>query len=146
ALKRGVDAFGEGALDRRVPVEGRDEVASLATSFNLAAARIEALVRSNKSLLANASHELRSPLARLKMATSLLSDAAPDERERDHLRAEINTDIAELDGLVDEVLLASRLEAAPRPDTLESVDLLALAGEEGARSAASVDGGDGAAR
>jgi signal transduction histidine kinase len=121
-------------------VEGRDEVATLATSFNLAAERIEALVRSHKSLLANASHELRSPLARLKMATSLLSDAAPDEREREHLRAEINTDIAELDGLVDEVLLASRLEAAPQPEQLESVDLLALAVEEGARVDASVDG------
>jgi signal transduction histidine kinase len=140
SLQRGVEAFGEGALDRRVPVEGRDEVASLARSFNLAAARIEALVRSNKSLLANASHELRSPLARLKMATSLMSDAGVDERERDHLRAEINTDIAELDGLVDEVLLASRLEAAPQPDHLESVDLLALAVEEGARVDASVDG------
>jgi signal transduction histidine kinase len=140
SLQRGVEAFGEGALDRRVPVEGRDEVASLARSFNLAAGRIEALVRSNKSLLANASHELRSPLARLKMATSLMSDAGVDERERDHLRAEINTDIAELDGLVDEVLLASRLEAAPQPDHLESVDLLALAVEEGARVDASVDG------
>ena len=139
-LKRGVEAFGQGALDRRVPVEGRDEVATLATSFNLAAERIEALVRSHKSLLANASHELRSPLARLKMATSLLSDAAPDEREREHLRSEINTDIAELDGLVDEVLLASRLEAAPAPEQLESVDLLALAVEEGARVDASVDG------
>jgi signal transduction histidine kinase len=139
-LKHGVEAFGQGALDRRVPVEGRDEVASLATSFNLAAERVEALVRSHKSLLANASHELRSPLARLKMATSLLSDAAPDEREREHLRAEINTDIAELDGLVDEVLLASRLEAAPQPDAFESVDMLALAVEEGARVEASVDG------
>jgi signal transduction histidine kinase len=139
-LKRGVEAFGQGALDRRVPVEGRDEVATLARSFNLAAERIEALVRSHKSLLANASHELRSPLARLKMATSLLSDAAPDEREREHLRSEINTDIAELDGLVDEVLLASRLEAAPAPEQLEHVDLLALAVEEGARVDASVDG------
>ena len=138
ALKRGVEAFGKGALDRRVPVEGRDEVAALATSFNLAAERVEALVRSNKSLLANASHELRSPLARLKMATSLMGDAGADERE--HLRAEINTDIAELDTLVDEVLLASRLEAAAAPEHLESVDLLALAVEEGARVDASVDG------
>ena len=141
-LKRGVEAFGQGALDRRVPVEGRDEVATLATSFNLAAERIEALMRSHKSLLANASHELRSPLARLKMATSLLSDAAPDETEREHLRAEINTDIAELDSLVDEVLLASRLEAAPQPESLEAVDLFALAVEEGARVEASVDGAE----
>ena len=137
-LKRGVEAFGQGALDRRVPVEGRDEVATLATSFNLAAERVEALVRSHKSLLANASHELRSPLARLKMATSMLSESSPEQR--DHLRSEINTDIAELDTLVDEVLLASRLEAAPEPDHLESVDLLALAVEEGARVDASVDG------
>jgi len=137
-LKRGVEAFGRGALDRRVPVEGRDEVATLANSFNLAAERVEALVRSHKSLLANASHELRSPLARLKMATSMLSDATPQERE--HLRSEINTDIAELDELVDEVLLASRLEAAPQPEHLESVDLLALAVEEGARVDASVEG------
>ena len=137
-LKRGVEAFGRGALDRRVPVEGRDEVATLANSFNLAAERVEALVRSHKSLLANASHELRSPLARLKMATSMLSEATPQERE--HLRSEINTDIAELDELVDEVLLASRLEAAPQPEHLESVDLLALAVEEGARVDASVEG------
>ena len=137
-LKRGVEAFGQGALDRRVPVEGRDEVATLATSFNLAAERVEALVRSHKSLLANASHELRSPLARLKMATAMLPDSAPEER--DHLRSEINTDIAELDGLVDEVLLASRLEAAPEPDHLESVDLLGLAVEEGARVDAEVEG------
>ena len=137
-LKRGVEAFGQGALDRRVPVEGRDEVATLATSFNLAAERVEALVRSHKSLLANASHELRSPLARLKMATSMLSDVGPEERE--HLRSEINTDISELDSLVDEVLLASRLEAAPEQEHLESVDLLAIAVEEGARVDASVDG------
>ena len=83
-LKRGVEAFGQGALDRRVPVEGRDEVATLATSFNLAAERVEALVRSHKSLLANASHELRSPLARLKMATSMLSESSPEQR--DHLQ------------------------------------------------------------
>ena len=140
ALKRGVEAFGQGKLDRRVPVEGRDEVAALATSFNLAAERVEALVRSNKSLLANASHELRSPLARLKMATSLMGDAGADEREREHLHAEINTDIAELDTLVDEVLLASRLEASAEPSHLEEVDLLALAVEEGARVDANVEG------
>jgi signal transduction histidine kinase len=143
-LKRGVEAFGRGALDQRVEVEGRDEVATLATSFNLAAERVEALVRSHKSLLANASHELRSPLARLKMATAMLSDAAPEER--DHLRSEINTDIAELDGLVDEVLLASRLEAAPTPEHLESVDLLALAVEEGARVDANVEGAPASVR
>ncbi|HEX4508479.1 MAG TPA: HAMP domain-containing sensor histidine kinase [Burkholderiaceae bacterium] len=140
SLQYGVEAFGAGALDQRVRVEGRDEVASLASSFNQAATRIEQLVRSHKSLLANASHELRSPLARLKMAVSLLFDVGADERARDQLRTEIDTDIAELDGLVDEVLLASRLDGTPRPEHLETVDLLALAVEEGARVDAHVDG------
>jgi signal transduction histidine kinase len=138
ALQRGVEAFGAGALDHRVAVEGRDEVASLAAAFNRTAGRIEALVRSHRSLLANASHELRSPLARLKMALAMLDDAPAGRR--DALRREIAADIAELDALVEEVLLSSRLDAAPALDRREHVDLLALATEEGARVQAAVDG------
>jgi signal transduction histidine kinase len=137
ALERGVEAFGGGALSQRVAVDGRDEVASLANSFNRAAQRIETLVRSHQSLLANASHELRSPLARMKMAVSMLADANPAQRER--LAREIHTNIAELDALVDEVLLASRLDAQVDIGR-ERVDLLALAAEESARSGAVVTG------
>src|SRR6476661_4097899 len=75
-LQRDVDAWGEGDLSVRVAVEGRDEVARLAASFNQAAGRIEALVEARRALLANASHELRSPLARLRMAAELLQDGA----------------------------------------------------------------------
>ncbi len=78
ALKRGVEQFGAGELSHRVAVSGGDEVAAVAASFNVAAARVEALVQSHRSLLANASHELRSPLARMKMAVSMLADATPD--------------------------------------------------------------------
>src|SRR5690606_32799811 len=59
ALRGGVEQFGAGQLHHRVAVEGRDEVAALASSFNEAAQRIEDLITSNRSLLANASHELR---------------------------------------------------------------------------------------
>lgn len=138
ALKRGVEAFGAGQLSHRVKVRGRDEVAAVAASFNRAAARIEELVRSHKSLLANASHELRSPLARLKMAVSLLETAGPESRAA--LRQEIESNIRELDALVEEVLLASRLDAARALDRREPVDLLALAAEEGARVDAQVEG------
>lgn len=138
SLQRGVEVFGAGALHHRVPIEGRDEVAAVARSFNRAAGRIEALVRSHQSLLANASHELRSPLARLKMALAMLDDAAPARRAA--LAAEIAANIAELDGLVEEVLLASRLDAAADAVAREPVDLLALAAEEGARVGATVDG------
>ena len=73
-LQRGVDALGAGELAARVKVEGRDEVARLAESFNRAAARIEKLVGAHKSLLANTSHELRTPLARIRMALELGKD------------------------------------------------------------------------
>jgi signal transduction histidine kinase len=138
ALKSGVEQFGAGQLHHRVEVSGRDEVAAVAASFNLAAERIETLVRSHQSLLANASHELRSPLARMKMAVSMLDDASPERQQK--LKREIDTNVAELDALVEEVLLASRLDAVQRVDRRDPVDLLALAAEEGARVEATVDG------
>jgi signal transduction histidine kinase len=121
-LQHGVEALGAGDLSARVKVEGKDEVARLAESFNRAAARIEELVAAHKSLLANTSHELRTPLARIRMALELNKD-----------KHEIERDIAELDALIDEVLLASRLDAARSLDVTEEVDLLALAAEEAAR-------------
>ncbi len=138
ALKHGVEQFGAGALNHRVEVTGRDEVAAVAASFNVAAAQVEALVRSHQSLLANASHELRSPLARMKMAVSMMEEAGPVQRSA--LKREIDTNVAELDALVEEVLLASRLDAAQRNEQPERVDLLALAAEEAANVDAAVDG------
>jgi signal transduction histidine kinase len=138
ALKQGVEAFGAGALDHRVAEDGRDEVAALGASFNRAAERIEALLRSQQSLLANASHELRSPLARLKMAVSMLGDAPAAQREG--LQREIHANIGELDALVEEVLLASRLEAGAALQRKDPVELLALAAEEASRIQARVEG------
>lgn len=138
ALKLGVEQFGAGALSHRIAVSGHDEVAAVASSFNVAASRIEALVRSHQSLLANASHELRSPLARMKMAVSMLEDAPASQRNR--LKHEIDTNVAELDALVEEVLLASRLDAAQTRDKSERIDLLGLAAEEGTNVDAAVAG------
>jgi signal transduction histidine kinase len=121
-LQQGVEALGTGDLSARVKVEGRDEVARLAESFNRAAARIEELLAAHKSLLASTSHELRTPLARIRMALELGKD-----------RREIERDIGELDSLIDELLLASRLDAVASLETVEEVDLLALAAEEAAR-------------
>jgi signal transduction histidine kinase len=126
-LKEGVEQLGSGDLGARVAVEGRDEVAALAASFNRSAQRIEELIAAHRLLLANCSHELRTPLARIGVATSLLGDSA-DAKTREELRR----DIAELDHLIEEILLASRLEAATGLDRREPVDLLALAAEEGA--------------
>jgi signal transduction histidine kinase len=143
-LKQGVEVGGAGALDHRMVVEGKDEVAAVAASFNQAAARIEALVKSHQSLLANASHELRSPLARLKMAVTLLDDAPPAMQVS--LKREIDTNIGELDALVEEVLLSSRLDAGAAGYLDEPVDLAGVVAEEAARVGAELAAGpEGAA-
>jgi signal transduction histidine kinase len=141
-LKQGVQRFGEGALGQRVDAAGRDEVAALAASFNQAAERIEVLVNSHKSLLANASHELRSPLARMKMALSLMEEGSTSAAQRERLASELRTNIGELDALVEEVLLASRLDAQAAAFTPQPVDVTALAAEEAAQVGAELQAVD----
>jgi signal transduction histidine kinase len=127
-LRSGVESLGAGELAARVKVEGRDEVAKLAESFNRAAARIESLVNAHKMLLANASHELRTPLTRIRMGVELMRGNIDARR-----KAELEYDIAELDQLIEEMLLASRLDTLTELEADEDVDLLALAAEECAR-------------
>ena len=84
ALQKGVERWGNGDLSTRLPVQGHDEIAFLATRFNAAAERVQTLLQSHKALLANASHELRSPLARIRMGLELMgrdSASAPQRQE-----------------------------------------------------------------
>ncbi|MGI9332325.1 MAG: HAMP domain-containing sensor histidine kinase [Gammaproteobacteria bacterium] len=134
-LHAGVQSFGSGDLSARVAVQGRDEVAALATAFNQAAERIERLVDAQRSTLAGASHELRSPLARMRLSLELLAQGP-----RPQLLRQLESDIAELDALIAELLIASRLQAGTHSNAFEPVDLLALAAEEGARVDATLSG------
>ena len=140
-LQQGVEQWGSGDLTARVAMQGDDEVGQLARRFNHAAARIETLVKSHKSLLANASHELRSPLTRIRMGLELMGDTTSPA-----FRKEITRNIAELDQLIDEILLASRLDTQEADiGTVEQVDLTGLVAEECARQGARFDA-DGDAR
>jgi signal transduction histidine kinase len=111
-LQQGVETLGAGNLGVRVKVEGRDEVARVAESFNSAAARIEQLVSANRMLLANASHELRTPLTRLRLGLERLGTDADE-----HMRAALAGDIGAMRAL----------------EAVEDIDLLALAAEEASR-------------
>jgi signal transduction histidine kinase len=141
-LQDGVQQWGEGDLSARVPENGEDEVAFLAKRFNQAAERVETLVHSHeallasqKSLLANTSHELRSPLTRIRMGLELMSAGTSSA-----FKDEITRNINELDQLIEEILLASRLDAREADlGTIESVDLIGLAAEECARVNAELD-------
>jgi two-component system, OmpR family, sensor kinase len=144
-LQKGVERWGAGDLSTRLPVQGQDEVAFLASRFNAAAERVQTLLQSHKSLLANASHELRSPLARIRMGLELLGRGSDNPTQR----AEIARSIDELDQLIDEILLASRLDLRDASDASalgpkEEVDLVGLAAEECARTGADLDMAPGA--
>ncbi len=155
ALQNSVEQWGDGNLSARVPVTGNDEVGFLAARFNRAVEQVQglvaardALLASQKSLLANASHELRSPLTRIRMGLELMANAGPApvassaalpispfQRTKD----EISRNIHELDQLIDEILLASRLDAKEADmGTVEAVDLVGLAAEECSRGHATL--------
>ena len=142
ALQRNVERWGDGDLSVRMSTGGQDEVGFLAERFNTAAEQIETLVKtrealltSQKSLLANASHELRSPLTRIRMGLELMGNTTSPAAKQ-----EISRNIAELDQLIDEILLASRLDAKEADlGTVEPVELVGLAAEECARTGATLD-------
>jgi signal transduction histidine kinase len=120
-LRSAVEDLGRGDFGARVPEEGRDEIADLARSFNDAAGRIESLVAAQRRVLASASHELRSPLTRLRMAIELVAN----EGNADVL-AGAERDIGELDELIEDVLTTARLEAGRGPCGGQPVELLEL--------------------
>ena len=137
ALREAMEDWGSGDLSTRAPVAGRDEIATVARTFNTAADRIQKLIDSQKRLLANASHELRSPLARLRMATELYQDDHVEKNKNEIIR-----NLAELDELVEEILLKSRL-GSDQPYRLDQpIHLLAVAAEEAAVVGAGVEGSD----
>ncbi|MDR3419419.1 MAG: ATP-binding protein [Nevskia sp.] len=128
ALAGTVDRFGGGDLAVRADAGGRDEVSVLAQSFNRMADRVASLLQAHRRLLANASHELRSPLARIRMALELHGGAA-DAQWLEGVRR----DCAEIDAQIEEILLASKLETVQTRPAAEPLDLAALVAEECAR-------------
>lgn len=124
-LQKDVDQIGPENLSARLTVDGNDEIAKLAQSFNRSTETIEDLVNRQRLFVANASHELRTPLARIRMGVELLETKNTEER-----RDELRRDIRELDALIDDLITMARYDAGFSRDGWESVDLLELAKEE----------------
>ena len=121
--------FAAGALDAREERAARrkDDIGTLARDFNAMAARIEELLKGQRRLLADVSHELRSPLTRLGVALELARRHIPEEATGEYERME--NELARMNALIGSLLQLSRLDALDRPENRQTMDLSALVGE-----------------
>jgi signal transduction histidine kinase len=120
-LNEGVASLAAGRLDVTLETRTRDEFGRLTEAFNHMAARVRAMIGARDQLLADVSHELRSPLTRLKVALELL----PAEVERKGMEA----DIAEMERKVGELLELERLRTGKGLELVQQ-DLAALVQDE----------------
>jgi two-component system, OmpR family, sensor kinase len=102
--------FGTGDLSARTGIVRSDELGDVAKTFDDMATRIGILVQNQKELLQNVSHELKTPLARVRVGAALLADKPIDDAGHALLRG-IDEDLAELDVLIDNILTAAKLDA-----------------------------------
>lgn len=123
ALSDAASAYGDGHLDLRAPVLTDDAAGALALRFNAMAERVQGLVHGRQELLMAISHELRTPVARLRFAVEMLVDEA-DDAQRATRGARVQDDLAELQQLIGELLEYSSLEEGSRELSLETLDPL----------------------
>jgi two-component system sensor histidine kinase CpxA len=122
-LERATLALSAGDLDARTPprtAQRGDELGRLAGAFDEMAARLAGLMRGREQLLRDVSHEIRSPLARMRLATGLATQGADAATQL----ARIEVEIGRLDALISDILDVSRLEAGVI--TRERLDLHAV--------------------
>jgi signal transduction histidine kinase len=120
-LETAAQALGDGELSARSPVErGPAEIRRLAANFNLMAARLEALVRGHQATMADVSHQLRTPLAALRLRLELLAEDS-DEPAATEL-AGAQEEIARLSRMVNGLLAIARAENTDTPQISLPVD------------------------
>jgi signal transduction histidine kinase len=140
--RRAMERVAQGDLGHRLDERGPAEIAALARSFNRMTGRVADLLRTERELLAGVSHELRSPLARLRLSIELLrDDGAPGAR-----LTSMEGDVAALDALIGELLDLSRLDLGDRVLAEDDVDLRGVADEIAAREPRVAVSGHGQAR
>ncbi len=106
-LRAAAQQMAEGDLSVRVQLKGRGEISALGADFNLMAERLNDLLQSQRQLVRDISHELRSPLARLRVALALAERA----EDRSKALGRIEREADELEGLISELLSLARLES-----------------------------------
>jgi signal transduction histidine kinase len=114
--------WSEGRLERRIDVKGRDEIADLSHVFNSMAANLKRIIDQRKEFLALISHELKSPLTRMRLAVHMITDRNTEERTAG-LLAKIQREISESESLVEKLLALSKVEMNVSDPTTQHANL-----------------------
>jgi signal transduction histidine kinase len=117
ALRDGVARLSEGDLDVVLPNRSRDEFGTLTDAFNQMVGRVKGMIQARDQLLLDVSHELRSPLTRMKVALALMPDGEK--------KARMDADLSEMEAMLAELLELERLREGRGIET-ERLDLVEL--------------------
>jgi two-component system sensor histidine kinase CpxA len=129
-LRDAAHAIAGGNLQARAGLAGsrrRDEIADLVKDFDSMAGEIHTLVESNKRMLMGASHDLRSPISRIRVALSMASTAP--EPERNELLDRIEVELLRLNGMIEQILTVARLESGQLKPASAPLSLNRVIGE-----------------
>ena len=117
--------WAEGHLDHRTRIRGNDEISELGKVFNMMASNLQKILDERKEFLAFISHELKSPLARIKLSLDLLAQS-PSEEEKANVEKGMHEDIALCEKLIDQLLLISRIEMSLPATRMEKVNMVSV--------------------
>lgn len=114
-----------GDLEARVPV-GNDEMGEVAAAFNHMAGQVQAMLEEQRAFASNASHELRTPLTTVRLRSEALREGALDEETTGQYIAEIDDEVRRLSGLVQDLILLSRLDSGRARPGQEQIDVVRM--------------------
>nr|WP_290446864.1 sensor histidine kinase BfmS [Acinetobacter lwoffii] len=111
-----------GNMSLRLPVEGSDEMSTLASSYNNMSDHIQRLIEAQRELMRAVSHELRTPVARIRFGVEMMADE-DDYDYRLQQVEQIDKDIEALNTLIDEIMTYAKLEQGMPSIEFEQIDL-----------------------
>jgi signal transduction histidine kinase len=117
-LDAGVNEVGQGNLSYQIPVKSNDELGKLSSSFNSMITQINQMIKSKDQLLLDVSHELRSPITRMKIALEFL--------KKEKVRKSIEDDLKEMEYMIEEILETERLKGVYGKLTLKKSNLIEI--------------------
>lgn len=120
-----LDVMQKGEMSVRVPVEGYDEMANLASSYNSMSDHIQRLIEAQRELMRAVSHELRTPVARIRFGMEMLADEQDYEYRLQQVEM-IDKDIEALNTLIDEIMTYAKLEQGMPSLNIEPIILFDL--------------------